>query len=447
MENNFERHIKESMENPPELPFQEGLWNDMEARLDQAQSKKRPFGFIGRLPLFLWGLAMTGLCLYLFMQQNTNTKNIQDTTPEEIAKQPLAAANDGIVKRITVIYDTIYNNIVVNHVQNQWAVEPSSQSRTAYQVVYHPDRFKLRLEKDVLFEVFEPSSLVASLAIPQRLSIGLRPTTTKQSETLVADDDFLQQEFDLTDFAFVVQPISELPTLQYLMLDTDGTIDLPEVKAKKMKRKKLLLMARQMRPTRFAVSGTTGTFASLNLGGQGFNLRGSANVEVGFGPQLSLVAGVEYFSNDFNRKLKEDEEYPLEGFPDLPPANSEDMLLDIQGDFNYLQIPFGLKYTFFPRRSFNPYTGIGLIYSRTARSRLEYEYQSDLGRYSVSEGRLLTRNFKLNSYWASIGVQVQMNNHWSLMLEGSSQFALSKGLYNYENLQLLKLSTGVIYEF
>ncbi len=443
MGSNFEQYIKDAMDNPPEFPFDENLWNDMEARLDAQKDQKTPFGFIGKLPLFLWAATMTGLCIYFYANQNNNSN--PPSSPELEEKKEIS-----VERHVTVIYDTIYNKIVVN----QQNIQPSTQSNNkapVYSTGYSSAQFALLLDEKELFEIFESRPLSAmTIAANQNFpSIGLsRESEPAAAEALTSSEKTsIQKEFDLTDFAFVTMPISQIPTLEQKPFMVSNPVDLPAIKVKKMRKKKVRLYLQQLKPTRFALSGTTGTFASLNLGGSGFNLRGSAHAEIGIGTRLSLIAGVEYFANDFTRRFKEDDEYPVMGFPDLPPSSGEDILLKIQGDFNYLQIPFGIKYALFPRKYFNPYIGAGLISGRTNRSRLEYEYQSIQGSYSVSEGRLLSRNFELSAFWSSLGFQIRMNQHWSLILEGSSQFALHKGTFKYENLQLLKLSTGVHYQF
>ncbi|MFT5762823.1 MAG: hypothetical protein ACI8X3_000238 [Saprospiraceae bacterium] len=453
MENNFEEHIKDAMDNPPDFPFNERLWKDMESQLDNDGEKKPFLGFIGRLPLLLLSLIAAGLAGFFYMKQYNAMEKIA-AIEQQLQTQTQITTDDAVEKRVTIIYDTIYNKVVINQISqyNQDRLPQSTQKQVRrhptnqHRVLPFPDfsRFSLDLDLDKYAISNNPYSSNISL-----LNYGLNKTYIKKEGKAFVENPDLGQAENSPSISGMEMASPTIPFIGYTLLNIEKQVALPAITLLESKHKKqLAFYLHKLRPTRFALSGTTGTFVSLNLGGNGFNLRGSAHAEIGIGKRFNWILGVEYFSNDFNNNIEPDETEPLRGFPDLPPNNAEDILQRIQGDFDYFQIPVGFKYIVFPQRHLFPYVSAGLIASGTKKSRLEYDYLSSSSvEYSISQGNLLPRNLELNAFWSTIGFEVELNRYWSFLLEGSSQIALKKGTYDYEKLQLIKLSTGFKYEF
>ncbi len=443
MGNDFEKHIKDSMNNPPEVPFDEGLWNDMESRLDGDKERKPATGF-GFLPLLLLTLFTTSLAGFFYFQ-NYKAMERLDELEQQLNHQEEVKEVAVTEKHVTVIYDTIYNRIIVNQVQQSNYI-PSGNTQTnkniksAAPYLFTPGNSTTSIDfrKAVDFSAFDYAGITKRYGQESLLNLVVKEKMTVEAYLA-----------SLPNFDSSVAGIASL-TASNLKIDRE--ISLPPIKIlEKKQKKKLRIYLKEMKPTDFALSGTTGTFASLNLGGNGFNLRGTFQGELNFGKRFSLLAGGEYFSNDFSKKVGIDEIGTPDGFPDIPANSSEDKLLNIQGDFNYFQIPFGVKYVVFPRRYFYPYVAGGLIAGRTTRSRLEYTYERSASppgvEYSVSRGQLLPRTFEMSAFWSTVGFQVSLNRNWSILMEGSSQFDLKKGVYKYENLSILKLSAGFRYRF
>jgi hypothetical protein len=452
MENSFEKHIKDAMDNPPDFPFNERLWKDMESRLNNEGEKKPFLGFIGRLPLLLLTLVAASLAGYFYIKQHNAMKRIADIEQQlQITSQPKPV--DYLEKHVTVIYDTIYNSVMVNQTShfNQKHFSKSNQKQRYNQAVnqqwalYFPDFSNFYFDQDKY--TISNNSYVSDLSL---LSFGFNKPYIKEKGNEHLKNQLVEQTASLPAISDLEVASMKIPTIGYTLLTIEKQVNLPSITPQEIKRKKkFILYLHKLKPTNFALLGTTGTFASLNLGGNGFNLRGSAHAEIGMGKRFSWIMGIEYFSNDFNNNIAPDQIEPLNGFPELPPNNAEDVLQRIQGDFNYLQIPVGFKYIIFPQRHLFPYVSAGLIAGNARKSRLEYDYLSlaNGAEYSVSKGNLLPRNLPLNAFWSTIGFEVELNKNWSFLLEGSSQIGLKKGTYKYENLQILKLSTGVKYEF
>jgi len=442
MGNDFEKHIKDTMNTPPEFPFDEGLWNDMESRLDGDKDHKPAKG-LGLLPLLLLTLFTTSLAGFFYVKQYKAMERL-DALEQQLNLQEEAKEIAVTEKHVTVIYDTIYNRIVIDQVQQSNSFPFASTQRNRNVKIAAPYLFapnnsyaSIDFRKAVDLSVFDFVSISKEYGRESLINSVAKEKVSAEASLA-----------SLPDFDTSVTGIASLAT-SYLKYDRE--ISLPPIKIlEKKQKKKLRIYLQEMKPTDFALSGTTGTFASLNLGGNGFNLRGTFQGELNFGKRFSILAGGEYFSNDFNRKSGIDEIGTPDGFPEIPPNSNEDRLLNIQGDFNYFQIPFGVKYIVFPRRYFYPYLAGGLIAGRTTRSRLEYVYEpAGLPgvEYSVSRGQLLPRAFEMSAFWSTLGFQVSLNRNWSLLMEGSSQFDLKKGVYKYENLSILKLSAGFRYRF
>lgn len=441
MGNDFEKHIRDAMNNPPEFPFEERLWEDMESRLDGDQEK--PFlGFIGRLPLFLLALgAMSFAGFFYVKHHNANERLIK--LEKQLENQTAQEQEASIEKRVTVIYDTIYNRVVINDPKNLSAFEntlTSSKKQQSYTATY------------LFAPGYSPSTIDfrKSMDLTTVASVGITNDFSPKNNIGFLRKDILSRTEYIKSLPNFDSALAVLSTPEQTYLEVDQEVKLPSIKFYKLKKQKRInILLKEIRPTNFSLIGTTGTFASLNLGGNGFNLRGTFHGELNFGKRFSLLAGGEYFSNDFGLKIGMDEEGIPEGFPEILPNSSEDELLSIQGDFNYFQIPFGVKYIVFPRRYFYPYIGGGLVAGKTTRSRLEYNYISTAQgfEYSVSKGGLLPKTFEMSAFYSTIGFQVQLNRNWSILMEGSSQFDLKKGKYKYENLSILKLSSGIRYRF
>ena len=461
MENNFEDHIKGAMDNPPDFPFEERLWKDMESRLDNEGKKKSALGFIGKLPLLILALLATGLAGYFYVKQYKAMDRIEDVEQQlQVFQQELqnnlhqVKTQKNIERQVTVVYDTIYNKIVVNqlnHIDEYIASqlrqihESSNPANFNGTQNYHsPDRFSFDLNRRII----SAAPYASDVSI---LNYVLNKSYTKGNANRILESRNLPGEDNQAVVSGFETPSPSLSTSASPPLNVKPDVNnLPPIEIEKRKhRKKFAYYARKLRPTRFSLSGTAGTFTSLNFGGNGFNLRGSAIAEIGVGERFSWMLGVEYFSNDYNNKVEEEEIEPLKGFPDIPPNNIEDEIERIQGDFNYLQVPVGFKYIVFPQRHLFPYVGAGLIAGRNSKSRLQYDYvsSSTMDIYSVSRGNLLPQAFELSAFWSTLGFEIELNRNWSFLLEGSSQFDLKKGKYKYENLQILKLSTGFQYEF
>lgn len=436
MDNKFEQFIQQSMDHPTGRAFDERLWKDMEKRLDHGKGQDRGAGLWKGLPWLLLTFLMTSLAGYFYVKQYKAIERIAVVEEKLAAALSTPTVEQSEKRQTTILYDTIYRTVVLDeYVRQQKSMASSGQN--ALWIKSSLD-FLEQAEKNIPALLNGKKGSIQAYATTAPWAMSANSLKEEMEDDLKSNYRF--------DWAMAAD---EVPTL---ILEEGLTInrvtELPALEVmRNRQRKDVRFYLSHLRPTRFALAGTTGTFASLNLGGSGFNLRGSAHGELGLGSRFSIQAGVEYFSNDFTRRIEPEDIEPLEGFPNLPANNEEDVLTEIQGDFNYLQLPFGIKYVVFPQRYVDPYIGVGLIYGKTTRSRLEYEYLSPIGPYSISEGRLLPNLFELNALYGTLGVQIQMNKHWSLLLEGSGQMDIKQGVYKYENLELLKLNTGVMYQF
>ncbi len=449
MEANFEKNIRDKMSNPPELPFEERLWEDLSSRLKKEKQQKNAAGFFGSWPLLL-AIFTTGLALLFYAKHYKAMKKVSQLEQQIQAWEENLTSNT-TEKHVTVIYDTIYNLVEVGGQLVGRSEEHTSAnySRREFAVAkasfFSPPIMNIDQMKSGHAAIPASSSPLAAFDFPQLVLLNYNQHLRKSQRQL----NIQAPNKPLYTRSTLLQPLPTLPTrtLTLEVIAPAANFPLMEVAARKQ-RKKLSYYLQKMKPTRFSLSGMMGTFTSLNLGSSGFNLRGSAYADLHMGDHFVFTLGAEYFSNDFNRRIEEDEPGTPKGFPDLPSSNQEDLLTNIKGDFNYLQIPFGFKYLINPIRHFYPYVGFGIVASKSTRSRLEYEYTSLQGAtHFVSQNSLLPNAFDLNGIWTSLGFQLRLNKNWYFLVEGSSQFDLDKGKYRYEDLELLKFSGGFKYTF
>ena len=221
MENNFEDHIKGAMDNPPDFPFDERLWKDMESRLNDGGEKKPILGFIGRLPLLILALLATSLAGYFYLKQDKAMERIADIEQQlQIFQQELQGQNQtktqtNLERQVTVVYDTIYNKIVVNQITRTEEYNPSQlrqiQERSipasfnATQNYYGSDRFS-----------FDPGrQIISGTSYPSEMSIlnyVLDRTYARGNEKMAFENQNFGEEESLPEVANLDASLQRLPS-------------------------------------------------------------------------------------------------------------------------------------------------------------------------------------------------------------------------------------------
>lgn len=436
------------MSAPPDYLFEEKLWKDLESRMYQKEKGKPFLGFTSWLLLLLLTTITTGLAGYFYVKNDKAEERIADLEQQFQGYQQQSTIDTIVKKQITIIYDTtIYNHTIINPSQQDKSWEKANQAGVLNQLnpsmPLNSGHKKLGFKNATTFSATEASN-------PQKkLTQEDNPSFSLNHETLLTEKK--PAPFQHTGLNIpALNTIPFLPEFNRSLLATQSekTIDFSPVPAGKNKSQKNIdFFLLKLKPSSFSLSASAGTLAILNFGGKRkTNRLGNIRAEIGYGNRFSFVFGLEVINEKFKMEFKDPGE-KMDGFPEAPPNNQEDVLHEIYGKFRYLQIPFGIKYSLMPNSRFHPYIGLGLISQKAIKSSLSYEYLAMMEMYHLSLDNVLPNTYKVEDFWATIGLQYELTKRWSLLLEGTSQVKLKQGIYKYENLQLLKWNAGIQYHF
>ncbi|MCP3929144.1 MAG: hypothetical protein GY705_08600 [Bacteroidetes bacterium] len=325
-----------------------------------------------------------------------------------------------IRKEVTVIYDTIYHSEII----------PFSR------ILLYP-------------QIIRQSSFLSNSGHEFRNRLFRYKISGSNLSSLKHDNPTIEEKTVLEGNEFIIgPPLSLLPPLSPSVVLFEEKVNFPHVEIKRIsfEKRNLEYYLRKFSPSEFSLSALSGFSYSLVDAGGLFKPMASIRAEIKYGSRFSFIIGLEALNNGFEFE-NEDSEIDLSGFPEFMPENPNDVLHEINGDFIYLQIPFGVKYSFLTKGRFHPYLGLGLVSKKAITSSLKYEYLSIMNEYSLSQSGLASGSFKADDFWTTIGMKVDLNTRWRILLEGSSQIRLNQGNDFYQNTQILKLNTGIEYRF
>jgi len=431
MFDSFNQKIKDTMNNSPDFPFEERLWEDMEQRLDAAENPSdKPFMWLPFLLLLIlsWG----GLAY--FVQAYYSTQNLLDLSKQVEKQATIVNSNQTslahLEKRNVVIYDTIYKKVYVEQEITDVKIKPNSNFISTPSRKHFIDWafFDANLSKHQSFfsnsnlNYFELNGLPLS---NQNINIDT-PAINK----------IKQYKNNLT--------LINLPSIPLFEISQPLVQKSPQFLEQRKKRKKVSDYLYPLRPQSFSLSAQGGISKSFNIEESDDNTNAKINASIGYGSNFELLVGLEFLTNSFEYYLDREN---INDFPRLDPNNSGDVLNEIYGDFKYIQIPFGIQYYFAPKSNLQPYIGLGLIAHKAIKSSLDYQYLSIMEEYLISQDNTLSPSFALSDMWSSIGVRYHLNSNWALLVEGSTQLELKKQPYLYQNHQYLKWNVGLQYQF
>ena len=428
MENNFESNLRDSLSNPPDFPFDEKMWEAIEPRIDQPTSNKKQM-LAGLLPFILLALIPAGFAGFFYTKYNTALEK-NSFFEQQLQNQQTLLIDTVYQKHVTIVYDTIFKKVTIEEMRysNEKAYNNELPAK-------HPKgEFANKVGSFLTspYSVFNSknSHLRKRLNESNPFSFLLNPSGELREEAV-------NEPFDLKSL------IAFLPMLDSEFLNTSEVdLTLPSVDARKKKQRKTgsyYLM--QMKPDRYSISANGGTFmafSSLKESNWNTSLQG----EIGYGKKISLVFGAELLS--YGLKLEKDDD--MSELPEPPDDVLGGTLKEIYGDFKFFQVPFGLKYSLFPKSRFRPFLGGGLISRKSIKSQLEYEMIATGDEYYLSSPNLLPGSFGIEAYWGAVGLQVGITKKINLMFESGTQIDLDSGTYPYENLRLLKFNAGIKYQ-
>jgi len=461
MGSDFEKKIREILASPPDFSAKEKNWKKLQKRIaEHEKPSKEPSVFHWSALLLLFFMLLSGVLGFLYWAEHN--KNIAF---REIQQTQQVLYTDTIIEtHKRIIYDTIYKQIVSNIIQpsiqgketnntkhyavNKTNNRPFHNAQNLFQPTAKT-RYLLSLEKS--FSESYISTILSNngiSAITNELSnnkIGL-PSPFKN---IVANN---KPEISLSENSNHLSQLSLLSKLPALPLHSllyshqlESTLNAKL--AKQEQRRTLDYYLSKMSPRSFALSTYGGISYSLNIKGEDINPVFGLRTEIGYNRNFSLLIGIEYLQNKFSYYVEDSASPDTQDLPNLAARNPGDLLHEIYGDFRFIQIPFGFKYTFKSKNFLKPYVGVGLVTHKPIRSRLTYEYLSIFEEYYVDADNLLASTFAINDAWSTVGFNLNYKKNWNFYLEGLLQMELSKQPFLYENHQYIRFNTGLQYLF
>jgi len=438
MENNFEDNIKKALNQPPEFPVDATAWSSISQRLEApvvpVQSNRDRWIW---LPIALCMLGLASVAGYYFAQYQNTVEKLNEI---ENVKSMTTVHYDTIYqKHVTIVYDTIYNNIISNSSKRN---KSKGNLYSDFRNNLNSDYFSNKNFTQLQINAFDTPSYFSSASIQSRWEgYHLQPSqiSSEKSISNYSISKLIPSAFDYV-YSLSDNDIDEL-----------NELDFSEIKYKKKKR----FLFRTMKPDRLNV----GFYAGIN-NNQVFDLPTVEQenysvglmTELGFGNRLSWVIGLDYHYQD--RKLIYDENNPfdLSPFPDVPPQNPSDELIQIKNDITAINIPIGFKYSFLPTKKIQPYFGLGFLTRKIVGTGGKFLFMGNQNGitydYELVRKNFLLTEFNWRNLYGSIGAQARLSNNWKWFIEGKYQYSLPQN--NISKLEQLKLwsgNAGLKYQF
>ncbi len=439
MDENFTNKIKHILNDPPDLPFDEKSWKDMEGRL-YGPSKKRStlLFYLIPLALLLWMMPML-FSWFAYQKLDEATTKIE-SLESQLYTQTTSLIDTVITRHETFVYDTIFKKIFITE-KIATATNKQFQSPIDYSYFFrnkNPNSFTGKNN---------PSSFIENyFATNSSPFLFSKPSNVDEELNTVMPKDASYEKSILYRINMLgIKPLknNDEPNL--------FINNLPFVANKKKNNLRYYLY--KMQPTDFSLSSNAGT---VFLPGFGFNaesgLSADVQAEFGYGKNWNMVIGAEYLRWKFKVEFEDDQTDFTEifdNFPEPTPDAPDDQLHELKGSFNYAQLPIGFKYYFSNTKKIQPSMGLGIVAQSALRSSIIYEYYPPTGgEYKKTLNQLLPRTFEFSSLWGSLGIQYGLNDHWRVQLESIGQFDFgSNGEYKYQKINMVKIRGGVKYQF
>lgn len=448
MDDKFEDKIRESLNSPPDYPFEERVWQDLEGRLDQLDKGQPKSGFpfwwlpilAAAIPLlllfWLWGA---------YQQQGAELAHLQQRTPHE-----QVTIMDTIVRRTVVVeYDTIYRTVY----EKRGTRDDSNAKQQRYPASSlllgaQPSSPGLWPGKPAVNDAYL-SRFFPTHTSPTTLNTGpgFHGPAAAEKDLLAASTTNLT-DGETTNTRWNQGPTARLP-FRFFFLNSSEEQALPAIVVPTIEQGKKTLSERlaPVLPSAVKIGFSAGTFAARGLPEleQQSNFSGALLAELSYNRHFSIVLGAEYLANTFG--LKHDDDVDFSGFPLLPPNTPGDELEKLQGDFRYWQIPLGIKYRMLVKRRLSPYLGAGLMAIRPTQSLLNYEYEGNDNYYLLSQDNMLNHHLLLEDAWLMLGFDYYLGKNWSVLLDANAQWSFGEANSVIEKREFLKGRLGFGYAF
>lgn len=448
----MERHntddlFKKMLENPPPLrPEMEAL-EDMNRRLDAAQTKHRNGAWWWLLPLLFLPFLFGSIFFYFKYQ---TAQNSLDEINLQLRNQQLITSTDTLTQRITIYqYDTIYNRIyqdviIKRNISKTSALLASNGSYFAVSTLPNFGAPNLTTNPAAAFNTFDKSSLQ-----PSQLELLRDGKALSLSQIAgILDNNLPNNSSSVSKNSFINLPLNNIASLAFLENRFNQEHPLPESDHF------LNLTAKsnvdRINPLWYLVP--TGFQAGFNWSPLGIaNLPGSNNKvksigflgDIEFTRNTRLQFGIEYLS----APLKAESATELSQFPTAIPDDPADLFSELYGDFTYLQVPLTLKYVFQPTNKWKPSIGVGIIARLPLKEQFRYEFVSaQNGEYKQVQV-LNDGVFSLKNVRGTIGLEYNFYKNYTIQAEGFYNYQFGETTNPYVQFRYGGLNMGLKYKF
>jgi hypothetical protein len=428
-EQQFDKDIRNILENSPPFEVTEQAVTDMNARINQAYGLRRwwiPWWWW--VPLLVLPFAV-GTTYFFVKFQNLNKKL------DEINLRLSLNQNDTITHNYIVYhYDTVYSKVSLTEggeqrfkAQNSW---PSyrSQGENSW-TGQHP--FTTTIPS---FYPDNPEGNAVNYRLLDQIESG-KVTLTDLKRTL----DFIEE-------------VNDIDTRSWTNLIAISRSRTPYLPTTNFIKEKALL---SFSPIHFSIGHAkrlrTPLVEGIQLGGF-FGLATlteysnspvwEANVDLLFSRKLKMRTGFQQIAIDFEEK----EEDHFDQYPLVQPDNPGDELEEIKVNYALARVPLRIIYTFASRKSIRPYIGIGFSGIKAIRPKLKYEFSGSAGEYYKMQTFDIP-SISINNFEFGVGLEFYLGKGINASLEGYRFQNFDKNLEQINRLSHLGGKVGLHYSF
>lgn len=432
----FYKKLRDKLNQPPEFPFEEGQWNQLEKRLDNAGPvngatffKNTGWVLLWLLPLLLIG----GFSWYYIGNANRQIASLQAKLDQNIHFQTDTTFRNVLVYQYDTIYQTttVYKNLVLQETNKPSSFSPNSSAFFVNSQLLVDD-FQEKLDRLSNQSVFSSEGInISSLSTFRQ---WLTPDVAATQKVYVFNEEAIKQN---------LPPLGQLE-MDYLRLPIREPDLFQWYEAPLVSIDRNIPLWAYLQPTGLRVGGTAGMSTLVNSPGEssgGFNA--GLLAEITFGKQFSLELGAAL--QEVQYKLEDDDD-DLSTFPVIDPTNAGDRLHELVVKPQYIQIPFGFKYRLRPDKKWRPFINAGLVAKKLRKQQLKYEFIGNFEEYYLNQ-TLPGNEFSINTFYGGLGIEYAFGKKWNAFVGGIYNHQFKKGDSEINKNQQVNLNSGIFYRF
>ncbi len=451
----MERHntddlFKKMLENPPPMRPDMDALEDMNRRLDAAQTKRRGVVWWWPIPLLFLPFLLSSIFFYLKYQTAQNSLNELNV---QLTNQQLNTQIDTLTQRITIYqYDTVFNRIYQDVIIQRNISEIPALLATNGSVFKQPHLPNfgipdLTANSAAAFNTFDKSSFQPSqlelLRDGKVLSLGEIAAVLGNSGIEIKDNSNNSQA--RSTLGLLMQHIETLSFLdnrfqyEHQLPPSDHFFNLAS-KSNVDRINPLWYLV----PTGFQAGFNWSPFGVIKLptGNKKVKTIGFLGA-VEFTRNTRLQFGVDYLDVPLSAESAEE----LSLFPTVLPNDPADLLKELYGDLTYLQVPITLKYVFQPTKKWKPSIGVGMIARLPLKEQLRYEFISSQGGEYTQTQPISGGTFSVENMRGTIGVEYNFYKNYTIQAEGFYNYQFGESTNPYVRFRYGGLNLGLKYKF